>query len=57
MAIVSIKKVNGANKNVAATISHIECKDVLLNEKCLKHLMNWIQSYDHRTETYEIKKI
>ena len=31
------KKAKGADKNVAATISHVEYKDVLLNKKCLKH--------------------
>ena len=28
------KKANGVNRNVAATISHNEYKDVLLNKKC-----------------------
>ena len=32
------------NKNVAATISHNEHKDVLLNQKCLRNRMNKIQS-------------
>ena len=30
------KKAKGANKNVVATISHSEYKDVLLNKKCLR---------------------
>ena len=34
------KKVEGVNRNVAAKISHNECKDVLLNKKCLRHFMN-----------------
>ena len=29
------KKAKGLNKNVVATISHNEYKDVLLNNKCL----------------------
>ena len=51
------KKAKGVNKNVVATISHNEYKDVLLNEKCLRHLMNRIQGKDHRVGTYEITKI
>ena len=31
------KKAKGINKNVVATISHDEYKDVLLNKKCLRH--------------------
>ena len=45
------------NRNVAITISHNEYKDVLVNNKFLRHSMNRIQSKDHRIETYEIKKI
>ena len=51
------KKAKGVNKNVVATISHNEYKDVLPNNKCLKHLMNRIQSKSHRIGTYEINKI
>ena len=51
------KKTKGMNKNVVATISHNEYKDVLLNNKCLRHSMNRIQSKDHRIGTYEINKI
>ena len=51
------KKAKSVNKNVAATISHNEYKDVLLNKKCLRHSMNRIQSKDHRIGTYEINKI
>ena len=51
------KKAKGVNKNVVATISHNEYKDVLLNKKSLRHSMNRIQSKDHRIETYEINKI
>ena len=54
MTIASIKK---QNKNVVAAISHNVYKDVLLNKKCLRHLMNRIQSKDHRIGTYEINKI
>ena len=45
------------NRNVA-TISHNEYKDVLLNNKCIRHSMNRIQSKDHhRIGTYESNKI
>ena len=50
------KKAASVNKNVAATISHNEYKNVLLNNKCLRHLMKRIQSKDHRIGTYEINK-
>ena len=49
------KKAKGVNKNVAATICHNEYKDVLLNNKCVRHLMNKIQRPPVRT--YEINKI
>ena len=45
------------NRNVVATISHNEYKDVLLNERCLRHSMNRIQSKDQKIGTYEINKI
>ena len=51
------KKTKGMNENVVATISHNQYKDVLLNNICLRHSMNRIQSKDHRIVTYEIKKI
>ena len=51
------KKAKGLNKNVVATISHNEYKDVLLNNKGITHSTNRIQSQDHRTGTYEINKI
>ena len=51
------KKENGFNRNFVTTISHNEYKDVSLNKKCLRHLMNRIQSKDHRIGTYEINKI
>ena len=45
------------NKNVVATIGHNEYKNVLLNNKCIRHSLNRIQSKDHRIGTYEINKI
>ena len=46
------KKAKGVNKNVVATISHNEYRDVLLNMKCLRHSMYRVQSKDHRIGTY-----
>ena len=43
-------------RNVFATITHDEHKDVLLNQKCVRYSMNRIQSKNHRIETYEINK-
>ena len=37
------KKAKGVNRNVVATISHNEYKNVLLNNKCLRHSINRIQ--------------
>ena len=51
------KKAKSVDKNVVAIISHNEYKDVLLNNKCLRHSMNRIQIKDHRIETCEINKI
>ena len=51
------KKTKGMNKNVVATISHNEYKDVLLNNKCMRHSVNRIQSKCHRIGTYKINKI
>ena len=39
------------NRNVVATIRHNKYKDVLLNNKCLRHSMNIIQSKDHKIGT------
>ena len=50
------KKAKGVNRNVFATIRHNEYKDVLLNNKCLRHSMNRIQCKDHRIGTYESTK-
>ena len=44
-------------KATVATVSHNEYKDVVLNKKCFRHLMNRIQSKNHRVGTYEIRKI
>ena len=51
------KKAKGMNENVVATIRHNEYKDILLNKKYLRHLMNRIQIKDHKIGTSEIKKI
>ena len=51
------KKAKGMNENVVATIRHNEYKDILLNKKNLRHLMNRIQIKDHKIGTSEIKKI
>ena len=51
------KNTKGVNRNVVATTSHNQYKDVLLNKKCLRHLMNRIQSKDHEIGTYEINMI
>ena len=40
------------NRNVVATINPNEYKDVLLNKKCLRHLMNRII----KQEPYELNK-
>ena len=41
------KKAKGVNKNVIAAVSHNEYKDVLLNNKCLRHTINRMHSKDH----------
>ena len=46
------KKAKGMNRNVDATISHNEYKDVFLNNKCIRHSVNRIQSKGHRIGTY-----
>ena len=35
--VYSFLVAKGVNENVAATISHNEYKDVLLNKKCTRH--------------------
>ena len=44
------KKARGVNKNVPAT-SHGGYKDVFLNKKRLRNLINRIKSKDHRIGT------
>ena len=51
------KKAKGVNRSNVATISHNEYKDILLNNKCLRHLMNRVQSKNHRKGTYKIKNV
>ena len=51
------KKTKGLNRNVVATISHKKYKDVLLNKKFLRYLMNRIQSKKHKIGTCEIDKM
>ena len=50
------KKIKYVNRNVFEKITHNECKDVLLNQICLRLLMNRIQSKNHRIRTYEINR-
>ena len=54
---VNIKTAKSVNKNFVAAISHNECTDVLLNNKCIRHSMNRIQSKDRVIGTYEISKV
>ena len=52
------KKAMGANKNVVEkNCYHNKYKDILLNNKCLRHSMNRRQSKYHKIGTYEINKI
>ena len=51
------RKAKGMNRNVFAIISQNEYKDVLLNNKCLRHSINRIQIKDRRIKTYKINKI
>ena len=51
------RKSKGVNKNMVASISHGEYKDVLLCIKSLRHLMNTVQSKNHQIGMYEINKI
>ena len=45
------KKAKDVNNNAVATIRHNEDKDVLLNNKYIRHSMNRIESKDHIIET------
>ena len=51
------KKAKGVNKNIVATLRLNDYKGVLLNNKCLRHSMNRIESKNHRIGSYEINKI
>ena len=51
------KKAKDMNRNAVAITSHKEYKDVSINNKCVRHSMNRIESKDHRIGTYEIDKI
>ena len=51
------KKANNLNRKVVVTISYIEFKDVLLNNKFLRHSMNRIQSKNRKIGTYGIDRI
>ena len=51
------KKAKGVNRNVVVTVRHNEYKNVLLNNKYFRHLINRIQSKDYIIGTYETKKI
>ena len=44
---MNIKMQKVVNKNVVASISHNEFKEVLLNNKCRRHSMNRTQIRDH----------
>ena len=45
------------NRIAVAIIIQKECKDVLLNNKCIRHTMNRIQCKYHTIGNYEINKI
>ena len=49
------QKAKGVNRNFVVTIIHNEYKDVLLNKRYLRQLMNMIQSVNHKIGTYGIK--
>ena len=51
------KKAKVVNRNIVERITCNEYKDELLNNKCIRHSMNRIQSKDHLIGTYEINKI
>ena len=51
------KKAKCAYKNIVATLSHNRYKDVLLNNKCIRHSIYRTQSKSHIIRTYEINKI
>ena len=45
------------SKNIVATISHNNYKDILMIKKMLIHSMNRIKSKYHKEGAYEINKI
>ena len=49
-----LKKAKGMNKNVVVAMSHNEYKDNFLNNKCLRHWKNRIQSKNDGIGNYEI---
>ena len=51
------QKANDINKNVVEKINHSEYEYVLLDNKCLRQLMNIIQSKNYKIRTYEISTI
>ena len=57
----SIKKIDGKEHNTAKGVSIAtefdKFKDVLFNEKLIRHKMKRIQSKKHKSGTYEINKI
>ena len=57
----SIKKIDGKEHNTAKGVSIAtefdKFKDVLFNEKVIRHKMKRIQSKKHKLGTYEIEKI
>ena len=46
----------GLNRNVVATISHNEYKNVFLNNICLRYSMNRMQSKNDRIVAYKSAK-
>ena len=61
MNLYSMKKINGKECNTAKGMSIAtefnKFKDVLFNEKIIRHKMKRIQSKKHKLGTYEIDKI
>ena len=51
------KKAKGVHRNVVATISHNQYKNLSSNKKRLRHSMNKIQSKEYKIGTYEVRKI
>ena len=51
------KKAKGVNKYVVARISQNGYKDVLLNNKCLRNLINRIENKNYKIGNFEISKI